>query len=248
MLIHQNNLLNRIDCYLESNFGTDPNCFNSTYSTENELIGDFGHVWNKGGIYLITNISQSKILYVGETDNFQSRLRPDFNTNHLRHEVYKHNGLDFKLIQVFLNPNLSASYERIIIEIFGSIYNDHYNYLARKKEILNTCIKCPGICISYLTSHHNVEYGKKIIQDLIDEREIYLYKSVARNTHPVTYVYPKMSSKQLLNFLSKNTQRFNKSKQGEWFNQALSLALESEEYPNKIATDAAFLSFLLNSR
>ena len=230
MLIHQNNLLDRIDCHLESNFGTDRNCFNSTYSKKNEFIKNLGHVWNKGGIYLITDFRQSKILYVGKTGSFQSRLKPDFNTNHLRHEVYKNNHLDFKSIQVFLNPTLDASYEKIIVKKFGSKYNRNYNYLAKKKETLDRCMVYPSISLSSLESYLGDEYREEIIKELIDEGSIYLSHGICeKSNRPAIYVHPNIPIEQLFDFLNKNKQCFIKSRHKKFFTQALSLTMDLKE-------------------
>ena len=244
MLIQKNNIIDQINYFLPSAFGINSGSFKPVYSTEKKLITDLYNIWDKSGIYLITDDVEGDLLYIGQTNNFQKRLGFCSKKNKIKHEIYKNKYLDFEETQIYLNQNLGSFHEEFLIKKFGPIYNKNYNYLAKKDKALNICTKSPGTSLSSLKSRFSDYYIYEIIKDLIGENKIYLYRCIAeKNNEPATYVYPKMSNEQILYFYNWNTEHFSKRK---WFDRALSFALESNEKPKKVASDAVFDSFLLN--
>lgn len=244
MLIQQNSVIDQINCFLPSEFGINSGSFKPVYSKEKKLIKNLDNIWNKSGIYLITDIDEDDLLYVGQTNNFQKRLGFCSKNNKIKHEVYKNNYLDFESTQIYLNPNLGSFHEDFLIKKFGPIFNKQHNLLYRKYNTLYTCRKRPGMSLSSLTSNLGAYYKEIIIRELVEEDQIYLYRCNAeQNNKPATYVYPKISNEQILDFLNWNTQGFSER---IWFDQALPLVLEINKKPKYVASDAVFDSFLLN--
>ena len=190
MLIQQNNIIDQINCFLPSAFGMNSGSFKPLYSTGKKLITDLDNVWNKSGIYLITDDVEGDLLYIGQTNNFEKRLGFCSKNNKIKHEIYKNNYLDFEETQIYLNPNLGSFHEEFLIKKFSPSFNKQHNLLLRKDNTLYTCRKRPGLSLSTLTSNLGEYYRKIIIGELVEEGKIYLEKAFSKMNRPATYVYP----------------------------------------------------------